>query len=99
MYSTSVLCAVLCYAGDHHPLPTEGYEVLFLHIVGEHRFKEARLEMRAAINCKRAFVSRPPPTAHSIPAKEECFLWFYASQDSIVLLHLDHVEHVPEDDL
>ena len=67
--------------------------------MGEHRFKEARLETRAAINCKRAFVSRPPPTAHSIPAKEECFVWFYASQDSIVLLHLDHVEHVPEDDL
>ena len=69
------------------------------HIVGEHRFKEARLETRAAINCKRAFVSRPPPTAHSIPAKEECFLLSYASYDSIVLLRLDHVEHVPEEDL
>ena len=45
------------------------------------------------------FVSRPPPTVHSIPAKEECFLLFYASYDSIVLLHLDHVGHVSEEDL
>ena len=85
-----------------YPLKGEGYEVLFLpnplgHVVEEHRSKKARLETRAAISCKRAFVSRPPPTAHSIPVKEECFLWFYASYDSIVLLHLDHVQHVPEE--
>ena len=88
----------------YHPLPTGGYEVLFLpnplgHVVEEHRSKKARLETRAAISCKRAFVSRPPPTAHSIPVKEECFLWFYASYDSIVLLHLGHVQHVPEEGL
>ena len=70
-----------------------------LLIVGEHRFREARLDTRAPTNCKRAFVSRHPPTVHSIPENEECFVWFYASQDSIVLLHLDHIEHVPEDDL
>ena len=67
--------------------------------MGEYQFKEARLETRAAINCKRAFVSRPPPTVHSNPVKEECFLLSYASYDSIVLLRLDHVEHVPEEDL
>ena len=67
--------------------------------MGEHRYKEARLETRAAINCMRAFVSRPPRTVHSNPAKEECFLLSYASYDSIVLLRLDHVEPVPEEDL
>ena len=53
---------------NHHLLPTEGYEVLFLPNhpgVGEHRYKKAWLYMRAAINYKRAFIFRLPLTAHS----------------------------------